>query len=78
MQQVEESSATINKKLTLTWLPYVLFIASITATLIAIFAMSGWVEVSGIHHAIQHVVIFSSGLTAGGSLLGIHKTKKEK
>ena len=78
MQQAEESSVVTNKKLIFTWLPYVLFLASITTTLVAIFAMSEWVEVSGWHHAVQHVMIFGSGIVAGGSLLSINKTKRSK
>jgi uncharacterized oligopeptide transporter (OPT) family protein len=78
MQQAEKSTTVYSKRVMLRWLPYALFTTSILVTLIAIFALSEWVEVSGWHHASQHVMIFSSGLVAGGSLLSIYKTNKEK
>lgn len=78
MQELEKSAISSNIKIRLTWLPYVLFSASILVTLVAIFSLSEWVEVSGWHHACQHVMIFSSGLVAGGSLFSINKTKRGK
>lgn len=38
-------------------------------TLIGIFALSSWAEASVMHHAIQHLVIFVSGVGFGGSVV---------
>ena len=78
MQQLEKSTVSSKIKIRLTWLPYVLFSGSILVTLVAIFSLSEWVEVSGWHHACQHVMIFGSGLVAGSSLFIINKTKRGK
>jgi hypothetical protein len=78
MQQVTNQEL-VNRtvKLKLGWLAPVLLLISVATTLVAIFAIEQWVEMSGWHHAAQHVMIFSSGAVAGGSLLSIFKTKKE-
>ena len=75
MQQLIEKSATLTmaKK---TWLPYIIFAVSAASTLVGIFVLSAWAETSGWHHAAQHVIIFGSGFTAGGSILSVFKTKK--
>ncbi len=48
---------------------------SVALALIAIFTLSGWAEASLLHHGIQHVLIFLSGLGVGGSAITAYQTK---
>jgi len=59
-------------------LPVLLGIAilSVGVALLAIFLIAEWAEVSPLHHAVQHVLIFLSGLGFGTSLLNAHRTRK--
>jgi hypothetical protein len=79
MQHLVKQHAIVNeKKVALSWLPYVILAMSTALTLTAIFGISAWVEASAWHHAVQHVVIFVSGAAAGGSALLLRKAKKDQ
>ncbi|MDB5182779.1 MAG: hypothetical protein JWO47_563 [Candidatus Saccharibacteria bacterium] len=78
VQQLEDQAvAKKSWKLKMSWLAPVLLIVSVATTLVAILAITSWVELSGWHHALQHVMIFVSGTVAGGSLLSMHKKKEQ-
>jgi len=77
-QTAEQDTSVSSMKVKLAWVPYVVFGFSVAVTLVAIFTLSAWAELSGWHHAAQHVMIFTSGFSAGGSILSMFKTKKEQ
>ena len=79
MQQTNNAVLAVRKlfRQKLAIKPAVIFISSVVLTLIAIFGLSSWAEASGLHHAIQHVLIFTSGLGAGASLVSTNKKRKD-
>jgi len=78
MQQVKQNVGETFSKPNMAWLPYTIFGLAVLVTLFAIFTLSTWAETAGWHHAAQHVMIFTSGACAGGSILSLFKTKKER
>lgn len=77
-QSNEQNIGELKWKSSGAWLPYMALIATVTVTVIGIFALSSWAETAGWHHAAQHALIFGSGLGVGRSLFSIHKNKKEQ
>jgi len=51
------------------FIPLSVAVLAVSATLVGIFTLSNWAEASAAHHAIQHVVIFLSGVGFGGSIV---------
>ena len=53
-----------------------LALLSVLTALFAIFGLASWAELSGAHHAVQHVVLFVGGVGVGSSLTRILKGVK--
>jgi hypothetical protein len=60
---------TADKKSYSLWVPISVAAASIGLALVGIFVLAEWAEVSPVHHAVQHVLIFLAGTGFGGSSL---------
>ncbi len=53
-------------------------VLAVTTTLIGIFPMSQWAETSVVHHAVQHAIIFLSGVGFGtASVAGYLNNRKD-
>ncbi len=73
--------AGVSKSLVVKWRQQLIFVAAVVfvaMTLVGIFMLATWAEVSAWHHAVQHVVIFVSGAGFGGSLLAGYSDRKVK
>jgi len=80
MQNMSKQNVALNAKKQFKQtaaVPVTVFLAAIGLTLVAIFGLRSWAEASELHHAVQHVLIFSAGAGAGSSLFSLFKTKKE-
>lgn len=74
----QKSTKFIKAILNSTWLPIVMALSSVLIMLLAIFALADWAEASALHHGVQHILIFGSGIGVGSSFMHWFGSKRSE